>query len=73
MAAPGIGICRGEFFEALRLALMVVVADKPSVGSSFHKDAVLRDLVPAFDPTLSLWMIRRAARMRHAFIIKIVG
>ena len=39
----------------------------------FKQDAVLERLMPAFDFTLCLRMIWRAARVRHAFVFQILG
>ena len=36
----------------------------------FQQNAVLQGLMPALDPALGLGMIRRTARMLHAFVVQ---
>ena len=63
------------------IALMVVVTDERidlrfKVSGQevvFQQDAVLQRLMPALDLSLRLGMIRRAARMLHAFVGKILS
>jgi len=81
VASAGIDIGRRQVFQALMVTLMVVVPDEGrDVGFEItrhevilEQNAVLHRLVPAFDFALSLWMIRSAACMRHAFVFQIVG
>jgi hypothetical protein len=81
MASACVNVCRCQVFPALMVALMVVVPDEGRdvccaiAGQDviFQQDAVFERLVPTFYFALSLWMIRRAARMRHALAFQIVG
>jgi hypothetical protein len=65
-------------FEALVVALVVVVTDERidlrfEVSRQevvFQQDAVLQRLVPAFDLSLGLGMIGRAARVLHSLVGK---
>lgn len=74
MPAAGVDVGRREIAEALMVALMVVVADERRdvrfeiAGEEvvLKQDAVLQRLMPAFDLALSLRMVGRASRMRHA-------
>ena len=74
MSASGVDVRRGEVFQALVIALMVIVADKRiNLGFEitgqevvFQQDAVFERLVPAFDLALGLGMIGRTANMAHA-------
>jgi len=64
--------------QALMVALVVVVIDEGvDLGFEitrqeviFEQDAVLQSLMPTFDLTLGLRMIRRAARVLHAFVLQ---
>ena len=80
MTTAGIDVSGREVFQTLMIAPMVVVADEridlclKVAGQEvvFQQDAVLECLMPTFDLALRLRMIRRAARVRHAFAVQIV-
>jgi len=79
-----VGVCGCDVFQALVIALVVVMFDEPFdlrfqiTGQKvvFQQDAVLQGLVPrltlALDLTLGLGVERRAANMAHVLIRKIV-
>jgi hypothetical protein len=81
LPAAGVDIGRGEVFQVLVIALMVVVADERvdlrfKVSGQeviFQQDPVLQSLVPAFDLALRLRVIWRAARVLHALVGEIFG
>ena len=68
-----VDVCGSDIFQALVIAVVVVVIDEDSdllfqiawQVVVFQKNAVLYGLVPAFDLTLSLWMEWSATNMLH--------
>ena len=76
-----VGICRCDVFQALVIALVIVVFDERfDLGFKvawqiiiFQQDAVFEGLVPAFDLALGLRVERRTANMAHVFVSKIFG
>ena len=73
-----IDIGRRHIVEALVVALVVVVLDEgldPGLEVAgqevvFQQDAVLQSLMPTFDLTLGLRMIRRTAAVLHAVALQ---
>ena len=76
-----VGICRCDVFQALVIALVIVVLDErfdlcfQIAGEViiFQQDAIFQGLVPAFDLTLGLMMERRTADMVHVLRRDIAG
>ena len=81
LPAAGVDVSWRKVFQALVIALMVVVADE-GIDLRFEisgqevvlqQDPVLQGLMPAFDLALRLRVIWRAARVLHAFVGEIFG
>src|SRR6476661_1590666 len=78
LPAPEVDIGRREVFQALVIALVVVVIDEPADAGFeiarqvivFQQDAVLQGLMPALDLALGLRMIGRATNMRHILLVE---
>ena len=78
LPAPEVDIGRREVFQALVIALVVVVIDEPADAGFeiarqvivFQQDAVLQRLMPALDLALGLRMIGRATNMRHILLVE---
>ena len=81
MALACVNVCGCHVVQALVVTLMVIVPDEGSdvclkiTGQEvvFEQDAVLQRLMPSLNLALCLWMIGRAACVRHAFVFKVFG
>ena len=81
MSASGVDVSRRKVFQALMIALMVVVADKridlrfKIAGQEvvLQQDAILERLMLTLYLTLGLRMVRRTACVRHAFVRQLFG
>ena len=77
-ATTEVDVGGGDVVQALVIALVVVVIDKgfdlsfEIAGQEvvFQQDAVLQSLVPPLDFALGLRMVRRTARVLHAFVLQ---
>ena len=78
MPASEVDVGGREVFQALVIALVVVVFDELADAGFkiarqvivFQQDAVLQRLMPALDLALGLRMIGRATNMRHALFFE---
>ena len=78
LSPPEVDVGGREVFQALVIALVIVVFDEPADASFkiarqvivFQQDAVLQRLMPALDLPLRLRMIGRTTNMRHALLVE---
>ena len=74
MSPPEVDICRCDVVQALVVTLVVVVIDEGFEIARqevvFQQDAVVQSLMPTFDLTLGLRMIRRTAAVLHAVALQ---
>ena len=78
LTASKVDVGRGQVVQALVEPSMVVVLDKPLDGSFqiarqiivFQQDPVFQRLVPAFNFSLGLRMMRSAANVLHALVVE---
>lgn len=77
LTASEVDVGRSQVVEALVVAVVIVVFDKPVDGCfkitgeiiAFQHDPVLQRLVPTLDFTLGLRMMRGAANVLHALVV----
>jgi hypothetical protein len=78
LPATEVDVGRREVFQALVIALVIVVFDEPADAGFkvagqvivFQQDAVLQRLMPALDLALGLRMIGRTTNMRHILLVE---
>jgi len=78
IATPEVDVGGCQVLQALMVALVIVVADKPAdlalqiAGEKviFQQDPVLQGLMPSFDLALGLGMVGSAANVVHSPVIQ---
>ena len=75
LTPSGVNVGGCEVFQALVIALMVVVSDERRhvILEITGQEVVFQRLMPALDLALGLRMIGRTARVRHTFVFQIIS